>query len=544
MGPVLKFQSVGNSKMTMFDLYFSKRWSFLFPDTCLTHRRLSEPYFSNRSQDSLQWVSRGLFSPLRNQCIRVLRDATQLRYNFHNSHSIPVVPFSSLRKLVFLWLFVWLFINLMLREQTLFSSFATRFCSVEFTLGKMPFSQSDRVQVTFKNIFARKGTEVTFAWDTTFPRRTSTSWHGWLRRCGGIVVWFSQTIVNLMPETAWVSCRTLAFFFPPVTNTFPPSTPLNPLRFFTTALVSTLPCLASKFRNRSVWCWLLFTFVFIFLDNWAPKSSDESMSYNSTTVLSCADSRTLSLYRLSKISLDGMFWHWQPNFIPCCIEFLNIRLWHAVLRWSCVLCEWTNEERKTQRRLSASSGHLLRTYSLSSLKGTAQMYWRQMVAYYKDSEWSLITSLMRARRRAFFQEDPSIVFFEVWLFVAPFDKIEVEPGFVMATLVSRADTKSFMENGECAVLTNFPLPIRIRRFEEATDVRPLTWNCSKSPQWCGDGKHRQSAVRKSLFNDTLLPLSRCHAAPLNSPAIKSTFSSSITARIVRISFFPMPRFLA
>ena len=106
------------------------------------------------------------------------------------------------------------------------------------------------------------------------------------------------------------------------------------------------------------------------------------------------------------------------------------------------------------------------------------------------------------QRRTFFQEEPSIVFLTVWLFVAPSDKVEVEPGFVVATLISRADTKSFMGNGECAVLTNFPLSIRIRRFEESTNVRPLTWNCSRSPQWCGAGRHRQSAVSKGLFNGT------------------------------------------
>ena len=32
---------------------------------------------------------------------------------------------------------------------------------------------------------------------------------------------------------------------------FPPSTPLSPFRFLTTAPVAILPCLASKFRNRS-----------------------------------------------------------------------------------------------------------------------------------------------------------------------------------------------------------------------------------------------------------------------------------------------------
>ena len=47
--------------MLKFDLYFSKRWSLLLPDTCLTKHRLSEQYFSNRSQDFLHRVSPGLF---------------------------------------------------------------------------------------------------------------------------------------------------------------------------------------------------------------------------------------------------------------------------------------------------------------------------------------------------------------------------------------------------------------------------------------------------------------------------------------------------
>ena len=124
---------------------------------------------------------------------------------------------------------------------------------------------------------------------------------------------------------------------------------------------------------------------------------------------------------------------------------------------------------------------------------------RQRMVARNITDVSFVFAVM-ARRRAFFQEDPSIVSFAVWLFVAPFDKVKVEPGFVMATLVSRADAKSFMGNGECAMLTNFPVSIRIRRFEQSTNVLPLTWNCSRSPQWCGAGRHRQSAVSRSLFN--------------------------------------------
>ena len=79
-----------------------------------------------------------------------------------------------------------------------------------------------------------------------------------------------------------------------------------------------------------------------------------------------------------------------------------------------------------------------------------------MVAH-NVADVSLLFPLM-VRRRAFFQEDLSIVSFAVWLFVARPYKVEVEPGFVVATLVSRADTKSFMVTGECAVLSNFHCP--------------------------------------------------------------------------------------
>ena len=66
LGPVLNFHGVGTSQMRIFDLYFSKRWSFLFPHTCLTERRLSESFSSNRSQDFLHRVSPGLFASFEN----------------------------------------------------------------------------------------------------------------------------------------------------------------------------------------------------------------------------------------------------------------------------------------------------------------------------------------------------------------------------------------------------------------------------------------------------------------------------------------------
>ena len=59
----------------------------------------------------------------------------------------------------------------------------------------------------------------------------------------------------------------------------------------------------------------------------------------------------------------------------------------------------------------------------------------------------------------------------------------------------------------------------------------------------GIGK-AQSAKASSTILMLSAQVSRRQAAPLKSPATTSTCSSSITAPTVRISFFPMPRFLA
>ena len=85
----------------------------------------------------------------------------------------------------------------------------------------------------------------------------------------------------------------------------------------------------------------------------------------------------------------------------------------------------------------------------------------QRMVVHNVADVPLVFAVM-VRRRTFFQEDPSIVFLMVRLLVAPPDEVEVEPDLVAATLVSRADTKSFMVNGECAALANVPLLIRTR----------------------------------------------------------------------------------
>ena len=60
---------------------------------------------------------------------------------------------------------------------------------------------------------------------------------------------------------------------------------------------------------------------------------------------------------------------------------------------------------------------------------------------------------VKVRRRTFNKILRSY-FFTVGLFIAP-DKVEVDPCFVVRALIGRADAKSFMGNGECAVKPNF-----------------------------------------------------------------------------------------
>ena len=99
-------------------------------------RRLSGSYSSIWSQDFLHRVSPGLFASLGIQELRVLRDATHLRYNFHNSHCIFVAAFSSYvgrHGRSFSAFHGRLFINLMVREQTLIACFTSRFmfCGID-----------------------------------------------------------------------------------------------------------------------------------------------------------------------------------------------------------------------------------------------------------------------------------------------------------------------------------------------------------------------------------------------------------------------------
>ena len=114
------------------------------------------------------------------------------------------------------------------------------------------------------------------------------------------------------------------------------------------------------------------------------------------------------------------------------------------------------------------------------------------------------------------QKDPSIMFLTVRLFTAPPGKVGVEPCFVVAALIGRADAKSFPGNGECAVKPNFPVPVRFRCFKES-----LAWNRSKSHNGVGPGGFGKAKASSMVL--MLFLLSHRHAAQLKSQSPSPPF---------------------
>ena len=254
VGPILEFWSVRTS-LTRNDFCFSQQWSFLFPDTRLG---LSESNFSNCVQDFLHRVSPKLFCSLRNNYIRVLLDTTQLWYAFHDSHNAFVFTFSSVGEVAFFQPHVLLFINFVMKK--------TNTCLPPynpFLFYRIDFREDANTHKAISCRLSTNGSMVTFASDASRPRHTSTSWKGWLGRCGGSVFCFLWHDLGLRGGHCTGLPSNIGLFLS-TGSIFPPSTPLNPFRFWTTAPVPILPCLASKFRNRSFWSILLFTIVFNF----------------------------------------------------------------------------------------------------------------------------------------------------------------------------------------------------------------------------------------------------------------------------------------
>ena len=265
-GPVLKFHSVGTSVMRNFDM-FSQRWSFLFPDTRLTWRRLGGSYSLNWFQDFLHRVFPRHFLPWET----IASECCDTQPNCDTQFTTATAFLSSLYPFlgsVFFFCFFWLFINRVMRKQTLVSSLRTRFTFYRIGI---------RSDANIHNAFACRylsNNICTVVEEWTHGNFClgyfSSSTHNDLVIRLDQRVWRQCVLVfvhdlGFVTETASVSLQTLAFFSTSNRYQFLLQRRLIPFDSWPLVLIQfSHACMASKFRNRSFWSILLFTIIFNF----------------------------------------------------------------------------------------------------------------------------------------------------------------------------------------------------------------------------------------------------------------------------------------
>ena len=67
-------------------------------------------------------------------------------------------------------------------------------------------------------------------------------------------------------------------------------------------------------------------------------------------------------------------------------------------------------------------------------------------------------------RGSFFQGNALLMHFLLGPRVAPINKVQMKPGFVMAALIGAT------RDGKCTMFVHFPKTLRARRFEKSPDV--------------------------------------------------------------------------
>ena len=156
--------------MKNFDLYFFKRWSFLFSDVCLTQCSPRESYSSNWSEH---------FGALP-------RNRWRLWHRLFR-------------------LYVWLFSNLPVRKQALCAEFTTRFRLIELTFWRTPILTKWFSASTFQEIFTLLSIELprlASASDVSFSRRSLPHV---LKLVAQRVTW----LFGVGFARSWLSCRKL-----------------------------------------------------------------------------------------------------------------------------------------------------------------------------------------------------------------------------------------------------------------------------------------------------------------------------------------------
>ena len=83
---------------------------------------------------------------------------------------------------------------------------------------------------------------------------------------------------------------------------------------------------------------------------------------------------------------------------------------------------------------------------------------------------------------------------------------EMNPYFVVATLVGTFDSKSFVMDFERTVHANVPLIFGTTWQDETAHIGPLSWNPTWSTQSCRAMWNWQVRVGKRLINRAVVPL--------------------------------------
>ena len=79
------------------------------------------------------------------------------------------------------------------------------------------------------------------------------------------------------------------------------------------------------------------------------------------------------------------------------------------------------------------------------------------------------------------------------------NKVQVQPYFVVATLISWTEAQGLAVNCEGSVQTNLPFVIRVREVDKTTHIGPFTRHCSYNG--VGPGGTGKS-VGKGFFDNT------------------------------------------
>ena len=86
-----------------------------------------------------------------------------------------------------------------------------------------------------------------------------------------------------------------------------------------------------------------------------------------------------------------------------------------------------------------------------------------------------------AFRGSFFQGNTLLKNFSLGPRVAPINKVQMKPGFVMAALIGGTYTKGFPRDGKCNMFVHFPKTLRARWFEKSADVLPICLEWEPGP---------------------------------------------------------------